>query len=206
LESELSGALFWRDIDKPGYFVDVATHLLASRTIFIGSELDDRFGSHIVMQLLAMGQQQSEPIVIYLNSYGGSVPAGLGIVDMIGVLRSNDVPVHTYCLGECIGIASVILASGEPGQRRAFPHSRISLFQEWQGMETLYGSSTEGMTDERTRLTSVVHAVLERATRLEADKLGNHMGALYFMEPKEAVEAGVIDAVVATMLPNRAGS
>jgi ATP-dependent Clp protease protease subunit len=149
---------------QPGSYVDLATYLLERRTLFLGPELNSALASSFAMQMLALLQKEGE-ISIYLNCYGGSVPAGLAIADVIDYANAQNVPVHTYCLGECVGIATVILAAGTKGGRRAFPSARISLYQEWYGAESLWGAASQD-DQERSRLMEIVEERLRRHTRI----------------------------------------
>jgi ATP-dependent Clp protease protease subunit len=133
----------WKSGQRPGIYIDLATYLLENRTIFIGPEITSEVASLVAMQILALSQEKG-PISLYLNCNGGSVPAGLAIVDLVRYVdRTEETPVNTYCIGECIGVACAILISGRKGERRAFPSARISLYQEWYGAESLWGARSQ---------------------------------------------------------------
>lgn len=149
---------------KNGAYVDLATYLLEHRTLFVGPELTAASASEMTMQMLALLQGDGE-ISVYINCYGGSVPAGLAIADVIDYANSQNRPVHTYCIGECIGVASVILASGAKGKRKAFPSARISLFQEWFGVESMWGATNQDQ-GERKRLLAIIKARLLHHTQI----------------------------------------
>src|SRR5687767_3062494 len=106
----------WRPPTTPGSYVDLATYFFEQRSLCIGPELTSDIAPLICMQLLALAQDDG-PITLYISCAGGSVPAGLAIVDVINSINRQQTPVHTLCLGECIGIATVILVSGWRGER-----------------------------------------------------------------------------------------
>lgn len=185
------------DREKKAY-VDLATHLLEHRTLFIGPELNSAVASAVAMQLLALSAEEGE-IVLYLNCYGGSLPAGLAIADFIDHACAAGHPVHTYCIGECVGVATAILAAGTPGKRKAFPSARISLYQEWYGVESLWGATTQD-SGERTRLLKEVRDRLAATTHLgreeHAANLDSWLKNLSFLSVADAIEYGIVDAVV----------
>lgn len=193
----------WNDNRKPSSYVDLATYLMERRTIFIGPEISTEAATVVCMQLLALAQEEA-PISLYINCYGGSVPAGLAILDMVNSVN-RDVPVHTYCVGECVGIATAILVSGRVGKRRAFPSARISLFQEWYGVESLWGAQSQD-DNEHNRLMGVVRAALQHNTRLdkiEEASLNNRFRELSFFDVNEALLYGIIDEVCGSPVASR---
>jgi ATP-dependent Clp endopeptidase proteolytic subunit ClpP len=184
----------WKPAQQPGTYIDVGSYLLEQRTLFIGPELSAQIASQISMQLLVLCQER-EPVSLYINCYGGSVPAGLSIVDLVRYATQRGVPIHTYCLGECIGIAAAILVSGTRGERRAFPSARISLYQEWYGVESLWGAVTQDK-HERDRLMGVIREVFAGATdpeKLPPDRLGGFLQSLEFVGAADAVSLGLVD-------------
>jgi len=186
----------WNASRKPGMYVDLTSYLLEQRTIFIGPEITSEMASIVSMQMLALSQDKL-PISLYINCYGGTIPAGLAIVDMMNFVDQH-VPVHTYCIGECVGVATVILASGRAGKRRAFPSARISLFQEWYGVESLWGAQSQDK-GERDRLMKIVQDTLQRHTQLSAEfnetSLGNLFRTLEFFDAATARKCKIIDEI-----------
>jgi ATP-dependent Clp protease protease subunit len=131
-----------------------------------------------------------------VNCYGGSVPAGLGVLDVVRTVNDS-VPVHTYCLGECVGVAIAIVAAGRAHHRFAFPSARFSLYQEWYGVESVWGAQSQDH-DERTRLMKVVEAALRSRTRLaelQENEFSKHLTTLKFFDADLAVQYGIVDAI-----------
>jgi ATP-dependent Clp protease protease subunit len=183
----MSAPLILDKAPRQGAYVDLATYLLERRTLFIGPELTNVMASTVSMQILALLQEERE-ISLYINCYGGSVPAGLAIADMVDYAGARGVPVHTYCLGECVGVATVILASGTEGERRAFPSARISLYQEWYGIESMWGAMSQD-SRERSRLMELVQDRLLRRTHIGSRLLEEVPEAEFGVEEWEALRA-----------------
>ena len=153
------------------------------------------------MQMMFL-HESDDPISVYLNCYGGSVPAGLAVIDSINATNLK-VPVHTYCIGECVGIAVAILASGRSGHRHAFPLSRLSLYQEWYGVESLWGAQSQDH-DERQRLMKLVERALRSRTnlgKLTETEFSSHLTALNFFDPERAKGYGIVDNICGAPLP-----
>src|ERR1051325_5542326 len=115
----MAGPLVRSSARDVGGYLDLVSHLMDNRTLFVGPELTTDVASTLAMQLLVMAQEE-KPISIYVNCYGGSVPAALAVMDVIDLVN-RQIPVQTYCLGECIGPALLISSAGRRGRRRAFP-------------------------------------------------------------------------------------
>lgn len=196
----------WTPQHRGGSYVDLTSYLHSHRTLFIGPELTTETASVIGMQLLALTQDEGD-ISIYINCYGGSVPAGLAVVDLIRFGIEHGHVVNTYSLGECIGIAAAILVSGSAGHRKAFPSSRISLYQEWFGTESLWGADLQDR-EERTRLMEVIEQIFATGTKIEERseaKLHNFLKELTFFDGAKAKELGIVDDLC-TVMPMAGGT
>ena len=107
--------------------VDVYSHLLSSRIVYIGTAIDDGVANAVIAQLLHLEAASPElPISLYINSPGGSLTAMTGIYDTMQYVRA---PVATMCIGQAAADAAVLLAAGEAGQRTVLPHARVVLSQ-----------------------------------------------------------------------------
>ena len=106
---------------------DIYSRLLKERIVFINGAIDDNISSLTVAQLLFLESvSPTQPIWMYINSPGGSVTAGLGIYDTMQYISP---PVHTLCVGQASSMGSLLLAAGEPGERRSLPNARVMLHQ-----------------------------------------------------------------------------
>ena len=100
---------------------DIYSRLLKDRIVFVGGEIDDDSANAVVAELLFLQAQDPEKeIAMYINSPGGSVTAGLAILDTMKMVKC---PVATYCVGQAASMGAVLLASGEKGRRFALPHA-----------------------------------------------------------------------------------
>src|SRR3954466_8949445 len=117
---------------------DIYSRLLKDRIIMLGTEIDDDVANVIVAQLLFLESEDADKdINIYINSPGGSVPAGLAIYDTIQYVKPQ---VSTICIGQAASMGAVLLAAGAKGKRHALPNARIMIHQPLAGMQ---GTATE---------------------------------------------------------------
>ncbi len=113
--------------------IDVFSRLMADRIIFFGTPVDDYIANVITAQLLFL--ESSDPkkdVIMYINSPGGSVHAGLGIYDTMQYINPD---VATICTGLAASMGAVLLAAGSPKKRSGLPHSRIMIHQPSAGMQ-----------------------------------------------------------------------
>ena len=106
---------------------DIFSRLLRERIIFLGTQIDDMVANLVVAQLLLLDSENPEKdIMLYINSPGGSVTAGLAIYDTMQHIRAD---VSTICLGQAASMGAFLLCSGAKGKRMALPHSRVLIHQ-----------------------------------------------------------------------------
>jgi ATP-dependent Clp protease protease subunit len=119
---------------------DIFSRLLKDSIIFIGTPIDDTIANLVIAQMLFLEAEDPErDILLYLNSPGGSITAGMAIYDTMQYIRP---PVQTYCVGQAASMAAVLLAGGAKGKRFALPNSRILIHQPL--MSGLAGQASEG--------------------------------------------------------------
>ncbi len=107
--------------------MDVYSHLLSERIVYLGSAIDSGVANVLIAQLLHLeSQSPGQEINLYINSEGGDLSAMLAIYDTMQFIPS---PVATTCVGEAVGASAALLAAGEPGRRFALRHARIVLHQ-----------------------------------------------------------------------------
>ena len=112
---------------------DIYSRLLKERIVFIGTPIDDTIASLTIAQLLFLeAEDPDKDISIYINSPGGSVTAGLGIMDTMDYIKPD---IATICMGQASSMGAVLLAAGKTGKRSALPNSRIMIHQPWAGMQ-----------------------------------------------------------------------
>ena len=112
---------------------DIFSRLLRDRIIILGSEIDDEVSSSIVAQLLLLDSENNEKdIMMYINSPGGVITAGMAIYDTMNLIKSD---VSTICFGEAASMGAFLLSSGAKGKRLALPQARIMIHQPLGGAQ-----------------------------------------------------------------------
>lgn len=139
-----------------------------------------------------MTEDPKKDIQIFINSPGGYITAGLAIYDTIRFLGCD---VSTYCIGQAASMGALLLAAGTKGKRRALPHSRIMIHQPSGG---IFGTSSdiEIQAVEILRLKQHMAEILSDCTGQSQEKILVDSERDYFMDPKQAIEYGLIDEIV----------
>ncbi len=172
---------------------DIFSRLLRERIIFLGTPVDDMVANLIVAQLLLLDSENPEKdIMLYINSPGGSVTAGLAIFDTMQHIRAD---VSTICLGQAASMGAFLLAAGTPGKRMALPHSRVLIHQPLGGAQ---GQATdiEIQAAEIVRIKKTLNEILAKNTGQSIKKIEKDTDRDYIMTPEEALEYGMIDKVI----------
>jgi len=172
---------------------DIFSRLLRERIIFLGTPIDDMIANLIVAQLLLLDSENPEKdIMLYINSPGGSVTAGLAIYDTIQHIRAD---VSTICLGQAASMGAFLLAAGTPGKRMALPHSRVLIHQPLGGAQ---GQATdiEIQAAEITRIKRTLNELLAKHTGQSFKKIEKDTDRDYIMTPEEALEYGMVDKII----------
>ncbi len=172
---------------------DIFSRLLKEHIIFIGSPIDDAVANVVIAQLLYLEKEDpARDVLLYINSPGGSVAAGLAVYDTMQFVKSD---VATYCLGMAASMAAVLLAAGTKGKRHALPNSTILLHQVSSGFQ---GQATDIdiHAKEILRLKKLLNEILARHTGRDLATVERDTDRDNFMTPEEAVAYGIIDEVV----------
>jgi len=172
---------------------DIFSRLLKDRVIFLGSEIDDDVANVVISQLLFLDSEGPEKdIMLYINSPGGHVSAGLAIYDTMQFLHCD---VATYCMGQAASMGSFLLAAGTKGKRYALPHARVMIHQPLAGFQ---GQATDIDIHAREILNArdTLNALLAKHTGQSVDKIRNDTERDNFMSPSQAKEYGLIDEVL----------
>jgi ATP-dependent Clp protease, protease subunit len=173
---------------------DIYSRLLQENIIFLGQPIDDNVANLVIAQLLFLTAENPEKdISIYINSPGGSITAGLAILDTMRVVQPDIV---TYCVGQAASMAAVLLACGAKGKRYSLPHSRILIHQP--SMSGLGGQATdiEIYAREILRMRDTLNRILADATGQPVDRIERDVDRDYILGPAEALEYGLIDRVI----------
>jgi ATP-dependent Clp protease protease subunit len=172
---------------------DIFSRLLRERIIFLGTPIDDMVSNLIVAQLLLLDSENPEKdIMLYINSPGGSVTAGLAIYDTMQHIRAD---INTICLGQAASMGAFLLAAGTPGKRMALPHSRILIHQPLGGAS---GQATdiEIQAAEISRIKKTLNDLLASHTGQSIKKIEKDTDRDYIMTAEEAKEYGMVDKVI----------
>ena len=172
---------------------DIFSRLLRERIIFLGTPVDDMVANLIVAQLLLLDSENPEKdIMLYINSPGGSVTAGLAIYDTMQHIRAD---VQTICLGQAASMGAFLLCSGAKGKRMALPHSRVLIHQPLGGAQ---GQATdiEIQAQEILRIKKTLNETMASNTGQSIKKIEKDTDRDYIMTPQEALEYGMIDKVI----------
>ena len=173
--------------------MDVFSRLMMDRIIFLGVGIDDQVANIVTAQLLFLESADHEKdVLMYLNSPGGSVYAGLGIYDTMQYIRPD---VSTLCTGLAASMGAVLLTAGQKGKRTALPHARIMIHQPLGGIS--------GQASDIEITAKQILLVKKELTQILADHAGKDYETLerdcdrdYWMIAAEARDYGLIDEVL----------
>ena len=172
---------------------DIYSRLLRERIIFLGSGIDDQVADAMVAQLLFLEAEDPEKdIQIYVNSPGGSVTAGLAIYDTMQQVAPD---VVTICYGLAASMGAFLLSGGTKGKRLALPNARIMIHQPLGGARG-QASDIRIQADEILYLKERLNQELSDRTGQPLDRIQQDTDRDFFMSPTEAVNYGLIDAVI----------
>src|ERR1700743_2733734 len=175
---------------------DIYSSLLKENIIFLGTPIDDQVANLIIAQLLFLEAEDPErDISIYINSPGGSITAGLAILDTMSFVRPDIV---TICVGQAASMGAVLLAAGKKGKRFSLPNSRIMIHQP--SMQGLAGQAADIdiYAKDILRMREILNKRLSDATGQPIDRIARDVDRDYIMEPDQAVEYGMVDRVIAS--------
>jgi ATP-dependent Clp protease protease subunit len=172
---------------------DIYSRLLKDRIIFLGTAIDDEVSNLVIAQMLYLeSEDPDKEIFFYLNSPGGLVSSGLAIYDTMQYIKP---PVSTVCMGQAASMGALLLGSGEKGKRFALPHSRILIHQPLGGFQG-QASDVGIQAKEILRLKEDLNKILTKHTGQPLEKIERDTDRDYFMTSDQAVEYGLIDAVI----------
>jgi ATP-dependent Clp protease protease subunit len=172
---------------------DIYSMLLKERIIFLGTPVDDQVANSIIAQLLHLEREDPErDISLYINSPGGSVHAGLAILD---AMQLNRCEVATYCVGLCASMGTVLLSSGTPGKRYAMPNSTIHMHQVLGGARG-QASDIEIEARETLRLNDLLRNILATNTGQDPERIRRDFDRNFYMDAQQAKEYGMIDEIL----------
>ena len=175
---------------------DIFSRLLRERIVFIGEEIDDEMANSIVAQLLLLDSENPEKdIMLYINSPGGVITAGMAIYDTMKLVKAD---ISTICLGEAASMGAFLLSGGTKGKRMALPSARIMIHQPLGGAK---GQATdiEIEAKEILRMKTMLNGLLAEHSGQSIEKIKEDTERDHYLSAQEAVEYGLIDKVVTSI-------
>ena len=172
---------------------DIYSRLLKERIIFLGTGIDDHVSSLVIAQLLFLeADDPKKDIYMYVNSPGGVITSGMGIIDTMNYIKPD---IATICVGQAASMAAVILSAGTKGKRSALKNSRIMIHQPLGGVQ---GQATdiEIHTKEILFLKERLNTILSKNTGKTTKAIEKDTNRDNFMSSKEAIDYGIIDQIV----------
>ena len=172
---------------------DIYSRLLRERIVFLGQEVNDDIANLIAAQLLHLeAQEPGRDISLYVNSPGGSAYAGMAIYDAMQYVQSD---VSTVCLGMGMSAAAMILCGGTPGKRFALPNAKIMIHQGSAG----YRGTPADIQIAAREILSMTRRMAENISRhanQDVEQVMKDIDRDRFMTPEEAVDYGIVDAIM----------
>jgi ATP-dependent Clp protease protease subunit len=177
---------------------DIYSRLLRDRIVFLGGPIDDETANVIVAQLLFLSNDNPTPDVsLYVNSPGGSVSAGLAVLDTMSFVRCD---VATYCVGLAASMGAVLLAGGTKGKRYVLPNSRVLIHQPLiHGVVTGPATELDIEAREIIRLRKRLYEILAEQTGQSVEQVERDCDRNKWLDAAEAVEYGCVDKVLERM-------
>jgi len=175
---------------------DIYSRLLKDSIIFIGTPIDDQIANLVIAQMLFLeAEDPDKDIMLYINSPGGSITAGLAIYDTMQFIKPD---VQTICIGQAASMAAVLLAAGAKGKRYSLPNSRIVIHQP-----LIMGSGIAGQATDIDIAAKEILRMRERLNDILVDKTGQPLKRIqddtdrdYIMSADQGKEYGIIDDVI----------
>ncbi|MCE9559470.1 MAG: ATP-dependent Clp protease proteolytic subunit [Armatimonadetes bacterium] len=173
---------------------DIWSRLLKDRIIYMGTGVDDYVANLIVAQILFLEKEDPDKdIQMYVNSPGGSVSAGLAILDTMNLVKCD---VSTICVGMAASMGAVLLAGGAKGKRYVLPNARVMIHQVSGGTQGTV-SDMKIAVKEADRYQEVLSKILAEACEKTQDQVKKDMDRDYWMSAEESVAYGIVDKIVA---------
>ncbi len=175
---------------------DIFSRLLKDRIIFLGEDVNPTSASLVIAQLLFLeSEDPDKEISLYINSPGGSITDGMGIIDTMNYIKC---PISTICVGLAASFGAVLLANGTKGKRFATPNSEILIHQPLIGGGGISGQTTEIKihADHMIRTREKLNKLLSEKTGQPIERINQDTERDHYMTAEEALEYGLIDGIM----------
>ena len=171
---------------------DIYSRLLKENIIFLSGVIDDHVANTVIAQLLFLqSEDPKKEISLYVNSPGGSVTAGLAIIDTMNHVKNK---VSTVCVGIAASMGAVILSAGEKGKRYALPNAEVMIHQPLGGVE--------GQAADIAITAKHILKTRERINKILSENTGKPLSQIekdvdrdFFLDAAEAKKYGIIDKI-----------
>lgn len=173
---------------------DIFSRLLKDRIIFLGDEIDDSTANLVVAQMLFLEMEDPDKdIMLYINSPGGSITAGMAIYDTMRYLKCD---VATVCVGMAASMAAFLLAAGAKGKRKALPHAEVMIHQPLGGAR---GQATDIQihAEQILRVKKMMNELLSQNTGKPLKTVEKDVERDHFLTAEQALDYGIIDEIIA---------
>lgn len=175
---------------------DIYSRLLKENIIFLGTPIDDTVANLVIAQMLFLAAEDPQKdINLYINSPGGSITAGLAILD---TMRFVEPDIVTICVGQAASMAAVLLAAGTRGKRYSLPHARILIHQPSASGLAGQAADIDIYAKEILRMREIINQILADCTGQPVEKVARDVDRDYIMSAEQALEYGMIDRVITT--------
>jgi len=172
---------------------DIYSRLLKDHIIFLGHPIDDDLANLLIAQMLFLeAEDPDRDISLYINSPGGSVTAGLAILDTMRFIKPD---VSTFCVGQAASMAAVLLSAGAQGKRFALPNSRIIIHQPLGGVQG-QAADIDIQAREILRMREALNRILVDTTGQTFEKISEDTDRDYIMTAAQSKEYGILDEVI----------
>ncbi|MEN9306281.1 MAG: hypothetical protein RL173_213 [Fibrobacterota bacterium] len=172
---------------------DIYSRLLKERIIFLGTEIHDAVANAVIAQMIFLEYEDPEKdIIVYINSPGGSVSAGLAIYDTMQHVKCD---VSTICVGSAASMGAILLGAGTKGKRFILPHSRVMIHQP-AGGATGQASDISITAKEIIKIKSQLNGILAKHTEKPLDVIVKDTDRNFFLNAQEAIDYGLVDNIL----------
>jgi len=173
---------------------DIYSRLLKDSIIFLGTTIDDNIANLVIAQMLFLEAEDPErDILLYINSPGGSITAGLAIYDTMQFIKPD---VQTYCIGQAASMAAVLLAAGPKNKRFSLPNSRMLIHQPWMSGIGGQASDIDIHAKEILRMRERLNEILSLHTGQPLTRIREDTDRDYILGASQAKDYGIIDDVL----------
>ena len=173
---------------------DIYSRLLEDRIIFVNGEINDQTANLVIAQMIYLeGKDPDKDIMMYINSPGGSVVAGLAIYDTMNYIKCD---VCTVCVGLAASMAAILLSSGSKGKRFALPNSEVMIHQPLGGFSG-QASDIKIHAEHMMRTKKLINKILSENTGMPIETIEKDTDRDNFMSAEEAKKYGLIDKIYA---------